>query len=182
MADGTLIVGVVGIVTSGIVAPLVAHHTQKERDVLGRQAEAIDTALAAMASARASQTWLEQRVLRDWRGGVLGGDLFASIRELFDQTHRLQSEAVRLQVHLGEGPLVARYVEGSNAIAQQSSALWRCARGEMSNANATRSGQRAGGRVAERVGRHPAPCSTLESGLGWRLARLVCPVLSTGSI
>jgi hypothetical protein len=136
MADGTVIVGVVGIVTSGIVAPLIAHHTQKERDVLGRQAEAIDTALAAMTSARASETWLEQRVLRDSQTGTLRSDHLDSVRDLFDQTHRLQTESVRLNVHLGNGPLVDRYVDASNAIAQQSGALWRHVRGEITNAEA----------------------------------------------
>jgi hypothetical protein len=131
MVDGTVIVGGVGIVTSGIVAPLITHHTQKVRDVLRRQAEAIDTALTAMTSARASETWLEQRVLRDSQAGTRESEHLDGVRDLVGQTHRLQTESVRLNVHLGNGPLVDRYVDASNAIARQSSALWRYVRGEI---------------------------------------------------
>jgi hypothetical protein len=140
MADGTLILGVTAVLTSGVFGPLVLHQTEKDRDDRTDRRAVLDEALASLSLARSQETWLETWLLAEWPPERLPirAELDSRAKELFDQAHLLEAVAVRLNIRLGNGKLVDSYVAAVAETVEQAGALWRYQQGLLEMQVATR--------------------------------------------
>jgi hypothetical protein len=121
MADGAVILGVTGILTTGILGPIVAHHIQKDRETRTDHRVAIDEATDALvrASSRlaagAGQTFSSASNTEERRAGLdaLQEDLFA-----------VEGHSLKLEMRLGERSLTDAYKAAGGAMVRQGEVLW----------------------------------------------------------
>jgi hypothetical protein len=121
MADGTVILGVTAVLTSGVFGPLVLHHAQKDRDTLGARRAVLDSAVGALAVARAQEAWLEAAVLRDDQPAT--DEVNRRMEELLRQTHVAEAHALKLELRFGKSELSDACTAAAGAINEQASTV-----------------------------------------------------------
>ncbi len=130
MADGAVVVGVVGILTSGVLGPLVLHHANKERDSRQDQRNALDAATEPLAAARGQIAWLQMH-------DPEGDEWAERYEEMYQQLHLVTSHSLRLKMRFGpRTELTKAYAAAGHTSAQQAHVLWDEHGGQMSSDDA----------------------------------------------
>jgi hypothetical protein len=122
MADGAVLIGVTAVLTSGVLGPLVLHHTQKDRDSLSDQRTALDAAIQPLAECRAQGAWLQAWAFETRTDQA---EVEKRAEELLDLTHLVEAHGVKLQIRFGDCKLVTSYLAAGGALNEQASIFWR---------------------------------------------------------
>lgn len=129
MADGTVIVGVTGIVTSGVLGPYVAHKTQQTRARQDDRVTALDQAIGALTGTAGEAAWLETRAF-----GPKGGDWDERMKALLAQVYALRGHHFQLEMRFGEVPLTSAYLGAAETLREVAAILWDHSHGKFKTA------------------------------------------------
>jgi hypothetical protein len=128
--DGTAIVGVVGILTSGIFGPMLTHRIQARREKAQDERETLDAATEPLAAATAQVQALRPRALKpkdpEWD---------EDITQLLTQIYLVESHQMKLHMRFGNSALTNGYGAAGGALADQAGAMWDNAHGKYKKAD-----------------------------------------------
>jgi hypothetical protein len=122
MPDGAVIVGVVGVLTSGVIGPTVLNRIQTNRDSRTDLRTALDSATEPLVSAAVA--WVRAHAFDTARPA----DFDQRLGDLMPLVYLVESHALRLEMRF-DGDLPRAYGATGGAVSEQARVLWDHSRG-----------------------------------------------------